>query len=496
MKQANIRVLALLLTVLAAAPAVVACAEKTDDKAASVTTASSESIAEEEELDSLEARKKVSDDVPEMSFDGKKYRIFYQKRYTTDAVPLEDQENGDIINDAVLRRNHAIEDRFEVKIEGIVGEEKDMVNKLISTVAANEDAYELFMGHSIYSGSAALAGYFNNWYDIPYMDFTKPWFPQEAIEELTINDRMYMTMGDMALSFISNTYCMFYNKPMAQSNNLPDIYDLVNEGQWTIDKLAELSKFMYSDLNGNSRADLEDQYGFAGYQTSHPTTWLFSCDIDTVEFDEDGGVTSVFNSERANTFLTKLRALYNENEGSVLRATKPSSEKELTKMFDEGRALFLTNSVIAAETDFRDTDFEYGIVPYPKFDEAQEHYYTIPGGSVSCMAAPITIQETELCGAVTAALCRESWVSVAPQYYDIVLKVKGVRDEASIAMLDLIMDGRMVSTAFLYDNFNGYTYKVAELLGNTQGLASYTASNDKRIIKHYEKVLKLFYENE
>ncbi|MBQ5389722.1 MAG: hypothetical protein IIU58_02325, partial [Clostridia bacterium] len=34
-------------------------------------------------MDSLEARKLVSDDVPALDFGGKDFRIFYQKRYTT-----------------------------------------------------------------------------------------------------------------------------------------------------------------------------------------------------------------------------------------------------------------------------------------------------------------------------------------------------------------------------------------------------------------------------
>jgi len=494
MKHSRMRALAFMLVLLTAVPAVASCAEKKDDTPASVTTQSVVTAAIED-LDSLEARKLVSDDVPEMSFDGAEYRIFYQKRYTTDAIPPEEEENGDILNDAVLARNRSAEERFEIKIVGIEGQEDAMVRTMMTTVGADEDAYELFMGHSIYSGAAALAGYFNNWYDIPYVDFTKPWFPQETIKELTTNDRMFMTMGDMALSAISNVYCMFFNKPMAESSNLPDIYEIVNSGEWTLDSLAELSKNMYVDLNGNSRGDLNDQFGFAGFQTNHPTTWLFACDIDTVEFDEDGLVTSVFNSERANIFLEKLRALYFDNEGSVLHVTKPGSDKELNTMFDQGRALFLTSGLGAAQDYFRDTDFEYGIIPFPKYDNAQDKYYTIPGGSVSCMAAPITVSNLELCGAVTAALCRESWVSVVPSYYDIVLKVKSVRDEASIAMLDLIMDGRMVSTAFLYDSYNGYYYQMSNLLSSKQGLSSFTAANDRKVVRHYEKVLELFYEN-
>jgi len=62
-------------------------------------------------------------------------------------------------------------------------------------------------------------------------------------------------------------------------------------------------------------------------------------------------------------------------------------------------------------------------------------------------------------------------------------------------MLDLIMDGRMVSTAFLYDSYNGYYYQMSNLLSSKQGLSSFTAANDRKVVRHYEKVLELFYEN-
>lgn len=55
------------------------------------------------------------------------------------------------------RRNKAIEERFNVNIVGIEGEEEPMVKTLMSSVVAGEDAYELFMGHSIYSGETALS---------------------------------------------------------------------------------------------------------------------------------------------------------------------------------------------------------------------------------------------------------------------------------------------------------------------------------------------------
>lgn len=485
------RISALILSAVIASASLAACGGSSDSapggNVPDVTTTEAAVTEAETELDSLQARALVSDDVPELDFSGRQFRIFYQKRYTTDAVPFEDQENGDVLNDAVYRRNRAIEERFNAEIIGIEGEEDPMVQTLMSSVQAGEDAYDLFMGHSLYSGKAALAGYFRNWYDLNYVDFTKPWFPQHAIKGLTINDRMFMTMSDMCLSFIANTYCMFFNKGLAENNGIPDMYQTVSDGKWTIDALSETSKQLYADINGDTKKDKEDQFGFTSDTNNHPTTWLFSCNVPTVEFHDDGTVTSVFNSERAQTMVTKLRSLFKDNEGSYCVS---GGAKDI---FENSRALVLSNTLVVAE-QFRELDFDYGIIPYPKLDETQEYYYTIPGGSVSCMAVPMTISDPDFVGAMTASLCRESWVSVAPAYYDIALKVKGTRDETSIEMLDLIMDGRLVNATFLYDSWNGYAYKVSTLINSNNDLASFTAKNDKSVIKHFEKVLAIFYD--
>lgn len=490
-KLTSVRSTAILLVLCSLCGAFASCGDSkepsgTDTKANTDTT--SDDTAE---LDSLEARKLVSDDVPELNFGGKDFRIFYQKRYTTDAVPEINEETGDIINDAIFRRNRTIEERFNVKIVGTYGEEDAMVTQLINSVSAGDDEYDLFLGHSIFSGRAALAGCFYNWYDIPYMDFSKPWFPQASIEGLTINDRMYLTVSDLCLSFSSVSYCMYFNKQMIENYNLPDIYELVDKGEWTVDKLYDITKDMYRDLNGNSTADIDDQYGFASALTNHTTTWLFSCKVPTVELHEDGTVKSVFNSERASTLIDKLRKLYNDNPGSYLTAANSAQASPMSS-FMNGYSAILTDSIGASVSQFRDVMFDYGIVPYPKYDEAQDGYYTIPGGSVSCMAVPKSTVDTELVGAVTAALARESWVSVMPDYYDIALKVKGARDETSIRMLDIILDGRSVTAPFLYDSFVGYNYKVADLLGGNNELASYVASMDNKVINHYESVLELF----
>ena len=88
------RISALLLAAVIGSAALASCGDspsKATGEASAATAAEAAVTEAETELDSLEARALVSDDVPELDFNGKEFRIFYQKRYTTDAVPFDDQ---------------------------------------------------------------------------------------------------------------------------------------------------------------------------------------------------------------------------------------------------------------------------------------------------------------------------------------------------------------------------------------------------------------------
>jgi hypothetical protein len=80
-----------------------------------------------------------------------------------------------------------------------------------------------------------------------------------------------------------------------------------------------------------------------------------------------------------------------------------------------------------------------------------------------------------------------------PQYYDVVLKYKGARDEASIAMIDTILDGRSVGFEFIYDAFNGFVYQMGSILSDNVALPTYIAKKERPVVKHFENVRDLFF---
>ena len=389
----------------------------------------------EAETDSLEARKLVDDGLGDKDFGGKEYRMLYQLRYAD--FQYAEELTGDVMNDAVYARNMTVEDRLNVKLVHNTGEEEALAQHIKNSALSGNDEYDLYLGHTMYTGQYAVQGIFRNWYDTS-VDFTKPWFPQTAIQNLTLNGKMFLTASDICLSLSSNAYCYYFNKELAEVNGLEDMYDVVNRGDWTLDHLMTNVASIYQDVNGDGTATEEDLYGFCGEKTNSVVAYLYSFKIPTAEIDDTGKLSIVLGTdERGVDAMDRLRTLLYKTVGSY-----PKSADYRT-MFSGQHALFVTGVLDESVGVYRDScDFDYGIIPYPKYDAAQDGYYTVAGGSVSSSAIPITVSDLDLISSCFTALSAENWKTVIPAYYDVTLKYKGARDEASIAMIDTILAGR------------------------------------------------------
>lgn len=483
--------LILLLAALLVSTSFAACGQ-TENETTAVTTADTTPAATEteEETDSLEARKRIDDGLGEHDFGGEDYRMLYQERYAE--FQYVEELTGDVLNDAVYNRNMNVEDRFNAKIVHNVGAEEQLAMDIKNSVLAGNDEYDLYMGHTMYTGKYAVQGIFRNAKELN-IDFSKPWYPQVAVGNLTINNKMFLIPSDICLSLSSNTYCYFFNKDLIADNGMEDPYTVVNEGRWTIDYLLQNVASVYQDLNGDGVVGNGDLYGFSGEKTNSTVAYLYSFDLDVMEMSQTGEITLLFGtSERSVDAIEKLKTLLYGSQGSYNVTTDTIGYQDT---FISQSAIFVTGVLGESVTVYReDCDFDYGIIPYPKYNEEQDSYYTVAGGSYSSSAIPLTAMRDELVGTMFAALSAETWKTVQPQYYDVVLKYKGARDEASIAMIDLVLNGRSLDFSFVYDAFNGFVYKTAEILKGSTALPTYVAQKENTVMSHYEKVRDMFFE--
>lgn len=447
-----------------------------------VTTAAP---AETEPFDALDARRLVDDGLEPADFGGKPFVIL--GRDIRENQYVMEQETGDVMDDAVYRRNAAVTERFNVTLtyEGRLWDEQP--THLKNSVMAGDDAYQLYIGHVVAASGAVPDSIFGNWYSIPHIDFTKPWWSPSNLSEMTYDGKCFLAIGDLAQSAIANTYCIYFNKQLAAEYDLPDLYQTVLDGAWTIDTMTALSKEVYRDLNGSGTSDADDIHGFGIWLASPVNTFLWSFGEMICRQGEDGTMVLDYYNDKIVAVYEKLyRLIWDGN------TTYTAEETECCQKFINGKTVFLPEGFYFASGQLRSAEIDYGILPYPKWDEAQTSYRTMIDGSHEILAVPSTVADPAFVGTVTEALNAESYKNTVPAYYDLVLKTKGTRDEESVSIIDMITNGRVFDFGYVFGS-DGPAFWPQQLMSKKNAdITSYYEKNRKRFELKIEKIFDYF----
>ena len=165
-----------------------------------------------------------------------------------------------------------------------------------------------------------------------------------------------------------------------------------------------------------------------------------------------------------------------------------------TDAFMNNKALFVSGAFSTAINYFRFRDDDYGILPYPKYDENQAEYKTMVDGSHGAQAVPKTVSDLEFVGIITEALNAESYKQVTPAFYDVALKVKYTSDLESAEIIDTIVENRVFDFGYVYDNFKGVSFIFQRLLGRdkSKDFESTYASTAPAALQYYQTIIDYF----
>ncbi len=205
---------------------------------------------------------------------------------------------------------------------------------------------------------------------------------------------------------------------------------------YEIDKAVELTKDVYMDLNNDGAKDTGDQLGFVMGSYNQLYGFIDSFNLQILERDEEGYPSKfVFSSEKCINAVQKLVSLFKDNNAF---GTLNVDGNDYMVVFSEGRALFCTGE-FKDTSSYRDIDeFDYGVIPMPKWDTAQEDYRTTARATYSSFCIPVTAIDPNMSAAVLECFASESYRKVSPAYFENALKIKYARDDESAQMYDLI----------------------------------------------------------
>ncbi len=448
---------------------------------------------EMQEGDIFFERAQVADGLGEYDFGGRKLRLVSHNKDDF-FVEEEDRNKGNLIADAKFSRNKTAEDRFNFEMEvvytGTYGEVNEWASK---NILAGADEFDLYSSQTMAAGGLVLKNVFLNWYDIPGVDFSKPWWAASNSDELTYDGKCILAISDFNYSAISGTFCLAFNKNLASAYDMGNLYEVVKKGDWTYDYFYNLIKDVYTDTDGSGDKSVGDFYGFE--QDHHWGTyigcWLWAFDNPVADKNEDGVPVVAIKTDKINNIVTTLYDLCYNTKGCYYT---PDSEKQKNSIFFERKAIFTVATIGSPTSEqFRNFEDEYGILPLPKWNENQKDYHTMAPGEHNCLAVPKTCTDTEFVGTCIEALSAESYKQVIPTLYEIALKTRYLRDSESKEVLDIVLAGRTYDFGYIYDNWKGFGFMLSDILGTgSSNFESYYAERYTMAKNHFKKITKVF----
>lgn len=435
-----------------------------------------------------------ADSLPELNFGGETVLILSESEYNPEGVKdilpeiTVEELTSDIINDSIYNRRLFVEDRLGVKIENYQLNIALLDDEIMKQYNSQDDNYDIFV-HSAHSlATQIFNGFLLDLYEVDHLDFTKPWWSEKFNAASELEDSLYVTTGSLALTLDRNLYAIFYNKTLADNYSakipeLGDLYGIVERGEWTFDKFVELGGDIYEDNNGDSAYDMEDLYGIF-YPKYIPIDCIWSgFDIDVFSRTDDGWFELNVNTDKAYTALEKLHNLLFNVQGSFTAGGFEHDEYGAPVYFSSGNLLFALERLGSIEwPHFRNMQDDYGILPYPKYDMNQKEYYSYAHERFSGFSIPNTNDEADIAGAVLEAMASYAYRETEPAFLNTALKGKYMTDATSRYMLDTVIDGFMLDSAWIYDGNLGSGY-----------LTSYRymlADNDTSFATNHEKLTK------
>ena len=125
-------------------------------------------------------------------------------------------------------------------------------------------------------------------------------------------------------------------------------------------------------------------------------------------------------------------------------------EDEHNPVFSEGRALFYAQMLGEASYFTDNMKMDYGVLPFPKYDENQKDYRTEVSDEVTAVLAPFNCKNTEMTGTVTEMMSMISYFDVITVYYGEKLQYQYFNNPKCVQSLNIIRSSFAPSFTMVY----------------------------------------------
>ena len=421
-----IRLLCVAMMIIMLLPAVIACGTKEEPE----ETDTQEVISTQE--DNEYAPTPYTDD-----FGGYEFRVLTRKGGTYERDDITADLTANVVDQAVYQRNAALEQKYNFKLVQI---KSDTYNEDAQTQGSSgEHVYDMWSFAMNQMASLGQEGYLLNLNEVKGLNLDAPYYDQNTRANASFAGYLFVLTGDMLTADDISTNVTLMNKELYEMYQLNeiygDIYDVVMDGGWTLEKMKMYASRAVSDANGDGILDAND-YWAGSCQKGHLGNFYIAFGYDLLKKTNDD--TFVLNEDAG--LITSLQELF-----EYLRGPTHYWRNDFGDLYTRGKQLFWYCQ-IAHVNNVRAAGIENIILPNPKYDDAQTDYYTfVPAYGSNCITICSSVPNVDLVASIIELTSYESMDTVTPALQEYLLGGRILDNVRDAEVLQKILDTRTYS---------------------------------------------------
>lgn len=416
--------------------------------------------------------------------------------------------NSEPVNDASFNRAKLIQEEYGITVEQVEKNSSDSLNDIVrNQVETGLDEYQVISAAIYYLSPLSVEGMFYDLSNIQsnnYIDFKQPYWDQAIQKDLSLMGSIYYATGDIVVTDDEATWAVYFNKDIANEAHIMDaydyntIYDLVEDGAWTLDTMHEMAKnatIQVSDTGLVFGTGSQDTWGLL-CQCYDSYAFTAGCGECYIENDGSNLRISIGDESNVRAFDKVFNIMMDTSAVGVAEIAGKAAGvstyyDDQTQIFANGKALFMPNRIgIVQNASMREAKIHYGLLPMPKFSKEQDSYASTET-VYWCTALSIPLSNTEKFDATCYALELLAYLGqkyVTPEFYDRTLKNKRFEDDESVNMLDMIFRNRTYDMGAVF-NFGEMLYFYTNQVVSQQNTHMSTLEKN---IAAYQNAIDLF----
>lgn len=364
--------------------------------------------------------------------------------------------DGDSVDLAIYERNRKFEEEFETELvfslmPGDPASSDAFVQASYTSIVNNSGTYDAIAAYSLAAGRLSACGVYEDLYGIDphFGDYI---WASEIIEESTVGGKLFYASGDIATSMLYQMNFLIINENYAKGLKI-DVGALQKtalDGKFTLDKLFEVCDNAYLEYDNKPGKTAGDRFG------------LYLNDEELADlFFVGAGLAYVANNDKYDLCISDdyvgsesvgvLTKLADQGKKSNAYYTKYS-----TVGIKEGNSLVYAVKASDIVNHLKDAEYEYAVLPAPKYSEDQEDYRTALGFYFSMYSIPVDAPNKETSLDVLDYLSRKSLNVTQAVFEDVFASINN--EDEDVRMLWLIRKGVCFDLGKMY---------YSELGGNT-----------------------------